>query len=385
MPAMDRNDTIFSQLLEYISKKDFLELVEKHDADKYVKSFDSWDQLVVMLYLQITQQTSLRNVEISFNSKFKYHDLLDTHSVHRSTLSDANCRCSVELYQDVFFKLIDKIHEHKRQKMEEVIRIIDSTPIQLKGFGYDWTESNYRIKGLKTHVVHDPQLKLPVHFTITAANVNDITEAKKLELKEGEVYICDKAYYDFSWWNNINQLGSYFVTRVKRDTRYKILRELTTEGDKVIKDLVITLDTKAGKAYKGKLRLLTVKRDNGKEIDIITNKLDAEAEYIAELYKMRWQIELLFKWIKQNLKIKKFVGRSENAVKIQIITAMIAYVLTWLISQKLKLLGYEISMKQLLIVIRDNLFQSLLSNLIRPPPDWITECVYELRIKRSRL
>ena len=242
-------------------------------------------------------------------------------------------------------------------KIKIYTKIIDSTPIQLKGHGFEWTKDNYRIKGMKTHVVYDPHLKISVCFSITAANVNDISAAKEFPIERGVTYIFDKAYYDFAWWRKISDERSYFVTRLKKNTSYQKAKELKVHGSNIISDHIVEMTSEAGKKFKKRLRVLKIKRDNGQVITLITNHLKIASSKIADLYKQRWEIELFFKWIKQHLKINRFWGKTENAVKIQIIVAMIAYLLLRLVQQKKGVMNFSIH--QVAVVISDYLYQNV--------------------------
>lgn len=363
---MQRKGTIFSEIIKYISRENFTRLVEDHDSDRYCKSFYSWDHLLTMIYCQLTSQTSLREAVTSFNSRGRDLSRLGISMVKRSTFADANERRGEEVFRDLFLELVCYSSGRYKRELKKMIELIDSTPIQLKGLGYEWTKDCHRIKGLKTHVVYSLDLRMPKYFTITDANVNDIQEAKKLEITKGTTYVFDKGYYDYRWWWKLCSAGCWFVTRPKKGIRYEILKEREVEGKNILLDRTIRITTEKGRRYyKGKLRMITIITDDGKIIEVITNKLTGTAVNIAGLYKKRWQIELFFKWLKQNLKIKKFLGRSANAVKIQIITAMITYLLIWITLKSLKL---KISAKHFIALIKVNLFQKeSLSRLTKPP------------------
>jgi len=343
-----------------------MKLVAEYHSDRYSKSFYSWDHLLTMIYCQLTNQTSLRDAVTSFNSRKQDLNNLGVSSVKRTTFADANERRTTNIFRDLFLELVCYARGKYKRELKKLIELIDSTPIQLKGLGYEWTKDNHRIKGLKTHVVYSLDLRMPKYFTITDANVNDIEEAQKLEITKGTTYVFDKGYYDYGWWWQLCTAGCWFVTRPKKDIRYEVIKERQAQGKNILLDRTIKLTTEAGRRYKGRLRLITIITDDGKIMDIITNKLKGTSVNIANLYKKRWQIELFFKWLKQNLKIKKFLGRSENAVKIQIITAMISYLLIWITLKAFKL---ELSAKHFMALVRVNLFQrESLIRLVKPPP-----------------
>lgn len=353
---MQGKNTVFKDLLKYVPQKKFAEIVKKHNGDKWCKNFFCWDLFIMLLHGQLSGDMSMRTVELSNACQATHLKRMGARTSSLSTLSDACKARNPKIFMDVFWQLLSILKATPRKKDKELsqfIHLIDSTPIPLKGYGYEWAKDNYRIKGLKVHTVYDHELKSPVHFTITAPNVNDVTEGKKLSIKKNGIYVFDKAYYDYRWWNDIDKKGSRFVTRLKKGTPFKITERRDVK-ENLLHDWTIQLTSQAGKRFKGLLRHIRVKLANKKSIVVITNDLISPASRIAELYKWRWDIELFFKCLKQNLKIKKFWGKNENAVKLQIITAMIAYVL-------LRLTQIEsqcaLSIKQIRIIIRLKLYE----------------------------
>lgn len=352
---MQRKSTVFKDLLKYIPRKKFDEIVNKHKGDKWCKNFFCWDLFVMLLHSQLSGEMSMRMVELSNAYQADYLKQVDAKTMPLSTLSDACKARNPNVFMDVFWHLLTilKVSGKVSKELNQFIHLIDSTPIPLKGNGYDWAKDNYRIKGLKVHTVYDCDLQSPIHFTMTAPNVNDVTEGKKLRIKKGGIYVFDKGYYDYRWWNDIDKKGSRFVTRLKKDAPFKIIQRRAVK-ENLLHDWTIQLTSKAGKRFEGLLRHIRVKLANKKSIIIITNDLISSAKRIAELYKWRWEIELFFKCLKQNLKIKRFWGKSENAVKLQIITAMIAYILLRLVQIKN---CCALSIKQVRTIIRIKLYE----------------------------
>lgn len=346
---MPRKITVFNALLKYIPRKKFDEIVDKYDADKWCKNFFCWDLFIVLLHGQLSGQTSMRTVELTSTYQISQFKAIKAKTASLSTLSDACKVRNPSVFMDVFWNLLTILKKQGKvdKNLRRFIHLIDSTPINLKGYGYEWTKDNHRIKGLKVHTMYDSELKSPIHFTMTAANINDVTEGKEFPLKKGGIYIFDKGYYDYKWWNDIHKKESLFVTRLKKDAPFKIKKRNTRKGN-LVHDWLIQLTSKAGQRFKGLLRHIRVKLENKKTIVIVTNDLKSSAEHIAKLYKKRWEIELFFKCLKQNLKIKHFWGKSENAVKLQIVSAMIAYVLIRLTQVKSK---SKLTVKQLRIII----------------------------------
>jgi len=348
---MQGKGTVFESLLKYVSRKKFDEIVEKHNGDKWCKNFFCWDLFIMLLHGQLCGEMSMRSVELSNSCQASYLNRLGAKTVSLSTLSDACKARNPDVFMDVFRQVLTLLRTTPRKidkELDQFIYLIDSTPIPLKGHGYEWVKDNYRIKGLKVHTIYDYDLKSPVHFTITAPNVNDVTEGKKLAIKAKGIYVFDKGYYDYSWWNNIDKKGSRFVTRLKKDAPFKIITRRDV-NENLFHDWTIQLTSQAGKHFKGLLRHIRIKLANKKSIVVVTNDLTSSATRIAELYKWRWDIELFFKCLKQNLKIKRFWAKNENAVKLQIITAMIAYILLRLAQVKNQC---SLSIKQVRVIIR---------------------------------
>jgi len=186
--------------------------------------------------------------------------------------------------------------------------------------------------GAKAHIVYDPNADRPVYFAVTPANVNDITAAKAMPIEPGATYVYDLGYYDYSWWAGLDEVGCRFVTRLKKNTPFSVIKEnRTPRNGNIVSDRIGHLPARLANSRKNPLQVpvreITVIIDTGKLLRIVTNDLDARAEEIADLYKQRWQIELFFRWVKQTLRIRHFIGASENAVRIQVAIALIAFLI----------------------------------------------------------
>lgn len=361
---MGKKTTTFQRIIEVIDRKNFKNLVKKHDADRYIKQFDAWSHCLTMIYSQITNQVSLRSLQMNFSHVIQKEKLSNVAKPKRSTLSEANSRRPAEFFQDVCMTLIQKLQGINKYKndIREALQLIDSTPIQLKGRGMEWAEKTHRIEGLKGHFIYDTSEEAPVFFSITSAKVNDIVEAQKLKLQANQIYVFDRAYYDFNWWNDINKTGSTFVTRSKSTLAYKTIKIRALKNKKIVADHTIKLTSTKSYKYKGDLRLIIAKveiRGQEKQISIMTNNFKLSATKIIAIYKKRWGIELFFKWLKQNLKIKKFLSQNENAIKVQIITAIIVYLLIRLMQIRIKC---AISMRGLIMFLRNHLFNRVKYN-----------------------
>ena len=324
-------NSIFGELLNPINRRQFREIVERHDGNAYDKSFKSWDHLVTMVGAQLGGVASLRGIAVNSSANSHQHYHLGVSTVARSTLSDANARRPVGIFAETFAMLAKMADRHVRVEGAEMVRLIDSSPIPL-GKMCEWAEWNGRIRGMKMHVVYQPGNDVPRCVEITPATVNDVEIGCQTELEAGATYVFDKGYYQFDWWNKINAAEALFVTRVKVNTRLRMtesryVRKSIGDGFRIIADADVTLASKGDSKLSIPLRRIKVKRDKGGTITLITNDLERTAVEIADLYKGRWQIELLFRWIKQHLNVRKFMGRNDNAIRLQIIAAMIAYLL----------------------------------------------------------
>ncbi len=324
--------TIFSQLVEPVDRRRFDALVERHDSDAYDKSFRSWDHLMALIHAQLSGLGSLRGLVESWNAHANAHYHLGCGQLARSTLADANARRPAEVFAQALAIVAGLTDRATRSDARKLLRLIDSTPIPL-GQLFDWAKSNGRIRGMKAHVVYDPDRDLPQILDITHANVNDAEIGRKIEIETGLAYVFDKGYCHYGWWTAIHEAGAFFVTRPKTNMRLAVRKERQSgqargDGFTVVGDQEVALSSKGDSKLEIPLRRIHILRDeDAKTICVITNDMTRPAVEVARAYKFRWQIELLFRWLKQHLKIRKFLGTSENAIKLQIYAAMIAYVL----------------------------------------------------------
>ena len=330
-PSMQYVDSTLGTLLKPINRRQFQAIVDRHDGDAYGKSFKSWDHLVTLIFGQLSGIDSLRGLEAAFNANTHHHYHLNVDEIARSTLSDANKRRPVEIFAETFAMLAAMVDRQTRIEGAEMVRLIDSSPVPL-GKLCKWAKSNGRIRGMKMHVVYDPNADCPRCVEVTDANVNDVEIGREVAIEAGATYVFDKGYYHFGWWKKINDTGAFFVTRAKVNTRLRAtkrrpLSECEGDGFTVIDDAEVVLKSKGDSRLPIPLRRITVKRHKGGKITLITNDLDRTAVEIAALYKVRWQIELLFRWIKQHLDIREFLGTNENTIHLQVFAAMIAYLL----------------------------------------------------------
>jgi len=331
--------TRLAHLLSAIPRQFFRLSAERHQADRYVKRCTSWQLLVTLISGHVTQALSLRSLAT-------FSETLGPHSYHlkagpiaRSTLSDALNKRDYRPFQDLCELLLRGISRQQRKEVGAMVSLIDSTSITLRGPHFDdWTAATKTqiTQGLKVHVGLDLAQLAPVYVNITPANVNDVSDALKMPIEAGMTYVFDKGYCDYNWWHQLQTKGAFFVTRLKKNANTKVLREHSpaTEQSSVMTDEVIQFGKKrlAGKRLNDyretPLRRVVVERkSHATPLTLVTNDFTRTAEEIATLYKDRWKIELFFKWIKQHLKLKRFYAFSENAVRLQIYSALISYLL----------------------------------------------------------
>lgn len=327
--------SIFGALLEPISRRAFAATVARHGGDAYDKSFGSWQHLVALIHAQLGRASSLRSLEAGWNADGHQHYHLGCGTLARATLADANKRRPPAIFAETFAQLADLADRTLRRDGCAMIRLIDSSPIPLDQLS-DWCASNGHFRGLKLHAVYDPHADLPGRVDITPANVNDVEIGATVAAEAGATYVFDKGYCNYAWWQEIHVAQAFFVTRRKSNTRFRVietrpLAQAEGNGCTIIEDCEVELASKGkdkNRPHLGmRLRRIEVNRDDAGPLSLLTNDMTRSAVEIAALYKLRWQIELLFRWLKQNLKLRRFLGRSENAVRLQIYAAMIAFVL----------------------------------------------------------
>jgi putative transposase len=366
--------TTFRELLKGLPRGTFDKLVKKHNADKYCKRFGHWDHLVAMLYAQLSGITGLRPLETGFNSQLAHHHHLGTRCIRRATLADANEKRSDTVFSETAAWLMGQVSGQLRKDSQQLMYLLDSTSITLKGREFDrWTLQNQtrNTQGIKLHLLINAHAQTPAWHNISAANVNDVERARDVPIELGALYVFDKGYTDYNWWHQIDTAGATFVTRFKRNAGLKIEQARAIPDAAVgivLSDHIVRFKHKhqGGKrvnSYDRPLRCITIARpDKPTPMVLATNDLISPALDIAQRYKERWGIELFFKWIKQHLKIKQFLGRSENAVRIQILTALISYLLVAIYKQTH---GIKRSLWDCLCLVRATIFQRIATEFSR--------------------
>lgn len=329
---MRHHNSVFHGLLKHVPWTVFDRLVDKHRADARVRRLPTKSQFVALLYGQLSGAVSLREIEGGLKSHAVrlYH--VGARPARRSTFADANASRPHAVFADLFAHMTAQAHRGLRRRLGESVYLIDATGVRLSGLSAEWAHFSARVCGAKAHVIYDPDADQPLYAAVTPARVNDITPAKAMPLEAGATYVFDLGYYDFAWWAKLDGLGCRIVTRFKSHTKLAVCADLPLpKGSAILSDRIGHLPARLKRSRKNPfqdpVREVCVKSQTGKLLRLLTNDLDASAQEIADLYKRRWQIELFFRWIKQTLKIRHFLGVSENAVRIQIAVALIAFLL----------------------------------------------------------
>jgi len=377
--AMKHINTVLHGLLQHIPRHKFEEAVERYKGDYRVRTLTCWTQFVSLLYAQLASRQSLRDLILAFNSQSNFHYHLGVNRIKRSTLAKANEERPVAIYEELFYAMLNKVRGSIVNEAKEVIRLIDSTTISLNQTQFEWAKFRSHKNGMKLHFVYDPNNKTPTYFSMTPAKVNDCEAAKSLPLITGATYVFDRAYNHYEWYyKNLHLKNNKFVGRMKKNTCYEVLKVRETEGN-IIADEEIVLSSKKGQDCPITLRRIHfIRKEDDKEIVLITNDLNRSAQALMALYKQRWEIELFFKWIKQNLRIKRFLGTSENAVKIQVLVAMIAYLLLRFVKNSFP--QNKLSLQEITRLVSANIFhkKSIIElfwgNREKIKPDKSTRC-----------
>jgi IS4 transposase len=329
---MRHQNSVFHSLTKHVPWSRFEQIVEKYGADQLVRKLTTKRQFIALLYGQLSGSTSLREVVTGMASHETrlYH--VGAAPVKRSTMSDANSKRPWQVFSELFAQMLPQAHRGLRRATADAVRLIDSTSVRLSSLSADWATFSADVFGAKAHIVYDPNADRPVYFAVTPANVNDVTAAKAMPIEPGATYVYDLGYYDYSWWAGLDEASCRFVTRLKKNTPFSVIKQnRTPKNSNIVSDRIGYLSARLANSRKNPLQVpvreIIVIIDTGKLLRIVTNDLDAQAEEIADLYKQRWQIELFFRWVKQTLRIRHFIGVSENAVRIQIAIALITFLI----------------------------------------------------------
>lgn len=332
---MENSITILSQLLSFLPKKAFSRLVGQHNGDKYTKKLTAWNQFVLLLYAQASCKDSLREIETGINTHENSFYHLGIKSAARSSLSYANKTRDYEIFEKLFyllFKQFKGVVSAGQFKFNNPLYIIDSTTVSLCLSLFDWAKYSRTKGAIKLHTILDSTTMVPEIINITVGKRSDIGAAKEIDyswLKTGSIIVFDRGYIDYKWWSEFDEKKITFVSRTKKNQNIFVVGQHKKGSLEkgIIADEVVAFGSFGSfdKYEKDLRRIRYFDEKTQKEYEFLTNNFELKAKQIADIYKDRWQIELFFKWIKQNLKIKTFLGTSRNAVMTQIWIAMIYY------------------------------------------------------------
>jgi hypothetical protein len=366
-----------NQLLQIFPRAEFQQAVKRTKAERHARGFGSWDHFVAMLFCQLADAQSLREITGGLASCEGRLEQLGVTVPKRSTLAYANRHRPWELFQDVFNTAAERCRTelgHKTKfRFKNRLLSIDSSVVTLCSKMFPWATYSRQKGAVKLHFTLDHAGYLPEAMVITTGTYSELTVLRRRSYARGTILVMDRGFVDFGWFGQLNQNGVVFVTRIKSDTRYEVVEaRMMVAGGEVVSDEVIRLTSPTSrKRYPDTLRLVTIETESGERLGFLTNQMTLAASTIAEIYKDRWQIEVFFKLIKQNLRIKSFVGTSANAVWIQIWTALIAMLVIRFLQLKAKF-GWSFSnlvyfLRMNLLVYRD-LWEWLHEPFTVPPP-----------------
>ena len=341
---MFKDKFVFSQLTAFLDRNHFNYLVGKYDGNKYIKHLTCWNQLLALMFGQLCNRESLRDVIVAIGAHRTkcFHLGLGRKPIAKTTLATANQNRDYRIFEEFAFYMMSQAREKRAEdifKLGGKVYAFDSTTIPLCLSVFWWAKFRKKKGGVKAHVLYDLEAQVPAFYHITTASVHDSKAMKAIPYETDAYYIFDRGYNNFKELYRIQRMESFFVVRAKTNLRYRCVKWKRRLPKNILTDAKIELTVyKSVKDYPEHLRLVRF-YDEGqdREFMFLTNAMDLTAQQIADLYKNRWQIELFFKWFKQHLKIKKFWGTTENAVRIQISAAITAYCLVAIVQHDMKL------------------------------------------------
>ena len=340
---MNKDKYVFAQLVEFLDCFKFRRIVAKYQGDRYIKSFSCWNQLLVMMFGQLSNREGLRDLIVALEAHWrKLYHLGMGKSVTRSNLSKANELRDYRIFEDFAYHQVAEARSKSTEKIfgfDGHVYAFDSTTIDLCLEVFEWAKFRKHKGGIKIHTLYDIEAQVPAFFHITTASTNDIKAMPEIPFEKGAYYIFDRGYNDFSNLFKIEQIEATFVVRAKKNLKFKQTSWKRRLPKNVLSDSTIEFTIyKSSKDYPIPLRrVVYYDEEQGRTFVFLTNNFVLPAPIIAELYRNRWSVELFFKWLKQHLKIKKFWGTSENAVRIQIYCAIITYCLVVIVKHDMKL------------------------------------------------
>jgi len=353
---------VFSQFLRLLDRFEFQRIVKKYNGDYRVRSFKCWHQMVCMMFAHIRQENSLRDIDIALNAHAGKLYRVGIPQCPKSTFADANERRDYRIYEEFAKTLMHNARrEYANTKMDidvsNAAYALDASVIDLTLSVFPWAKFRKKKGAIKLHAMIDLRGNIPAFLTITDGKVHDVKAAPQVPIESDGIYVVDRGYVDFEWLWSINQKDAFFVTRLKRAIKWNRVVSHPVDqtlGLRADQEILLT-SVRLKKLYPERLRKVSFRDETqDRTLIFLTNNFALPAETIAALYKARWEIELFFKWIKQNLRVKTFYGTSSNAVKTQIWTAMIVYLMLAILKERYHL---EPSLSKLLHFLEVNLFE----------------------------
>ena len=365
-------NTLFHSMLNFIPRHQFAALENQHSTGRKFRNFSRWNQFTHLMFMQLTGRASLRDGIQSMNSRAKdlYH--LGAKPVARATFADANNIRPASFYQALFEKMYQRcriVSPKHKFKFRNKLYSLDASVIDLSLGAFPWACFRRTKSAVKIHTLLDHSGFLPAFVSITDGKIHESKVAKSIRLAKGSIVVEDRAYTDYKWFCQLQENGIFFITRQKTNAVYRVTeRRQVNKNQGLCSDQTIVLTGSKGHLCTHPLRRIGYRDpETKKHYVFLTNNFKLSAKTIADIYKERWQIEIFFRWIKQNLKIKAFVGNSRNAVMTQIYVALIAYLLLCMFKYLSKL---PVGLQNLIRVIQLNLFRRCsLEELFEPPPD----------------
>lgn len=343
---MNQGKYVFAQLTIFLPQRVFDRLAEHYEGNKYIKHFSCWNQLLCMVFGQLTGRESLRDLMVSMEPHTpKYYHLGFGKGTSRSNFANANEKRDSRIFEEYAFYLIEqarqssKVDEDFQLTIDGQVYAFDSTTINLCLSVFWWAEFRKTKGGIKMHTLYDIKTSIPSFIHLSTASMHDVNALDLLTYERGSYYILDRGYIDYARLFKIHQSSAFFVVRAKDNLQFeRMYSKKVNKKNGILLDQIGKLKGfYVSKKYPEKLRFIKFyDEETDNELEFLTNNIELKAEDIAQLYKYRWKVELFFKWVKQHLKIKSFWGTSQNAVKIQVYSAIIAYCLIALVRNKLK-------------------------------------------------
>lgn len=353
---MNKGKYVFSQLLSFLDPFVFLRISKKYGGDKYVKTFSCWNQLAVMMFGQLSNRESLRDLVLATHAHANkaFHLGFGKHA-SKSTLADANANRDYRIFEEFAYRVMAEARQCRATEIFKLggkVYAFDSSTIDLCLSVFSWALFRKKKGGIKLHTLYDIETQIPTFFHITPARNHDTRAMDAIPYEENSFYIFDRAYNDFGRLFTIDGVGAYFVVKGKKNNDFKPMRWKRRLPAGVMSDAVGYMDGQLTMSkYPEKIRrILYLEPESGRTFIFFTNALNINPLKVAELYHSRWQIELFFKWLKQHLKVKKFWGQTENAVRIQIYTAVTAYCMMAIVQKKMDVQRSIYEMLQLVSV-----------------------------------